>query len=301
VLASILAVHPRTTRRRDMLEASEERKTLVVLGMIGAVVASLVLIDQTMAFVIFGIGGLIRFRTVVGNSHMTGRAILVVVIGLACGLSQYATALVVAAAAWLIIWWLQARRGGEIKVRIPIGADRQKAELVASLELRMLRCHVRSLRAGKEPDLDAPLAITTEINLHATAVLPENYCADVHERLVLYKRLANCESLEELEALSEELVDRFGLLPEPARTLVDTHRLRILSRPLGVMRIDAGANAVQIQFIPNPPVDPQKVIALVRGRPGHRLTGSEKLRIDVPLATTGERVELLRKTLQALQ
>ena len=82
---------------------------------------------------------------------------------------------------------------------------------------------------------------------------------------------------------------------------MDTHRLRILSRPLGVMRIDAGANAVQIQFIPNPPVDPQKVIALVRGRPGHRLTGSEKLRIDVPLATTGERVELLRKTLQALQ
>lgn len=147
-LASLLAFHPRSTRRRDMLEANEERKTLVVLGMIGAVVASLVLVDQTMAFVIFGIGGLIRFRTVIGNPHMTGRAILVVVIGLACGLSQYATALVVAAAAWLIIWWLQARRGGEIKVRIPVGADRQKAELVASLELRMLRCHVRSLRAG---------------------------------------------------------------------------------------------------------------------------------------------------------
>lgn len=148
VLASFLAFHPRATRRRDMLEANEERKTLVVLGMIGAVVSSLVLIDQTMAFVIFGIGGLIRFRTVIGNPHMTGRAILVVVIGLACGLSQYATALVVALAAWLIIWWLQASRGGEIKVRIPLGADRQKAELIASLELRSLRCHVRSLRAG---------------------------------------------------------------------------------------------------------------------------------------------------------
>jgi hypothetical protein len=148
VLASLLAFHPRSARRRDMVEASEERKTLVVLGMIGAVVSSLVLIDQTMAFVIFGIGGLIRFRTVIGNPHMTGRAILVVVIGLACGLSQYATALVVAVAAWLIIWWLQARRGGEIKVRIPIGADRQKAELVASLELRTMHCQVRSLRAG---------------------------------------------------------------------------------------------------------------------------------------------------------
>ena len=193
---------------------------------------------------------------------------------------------------------LEIRGAGEVL------GDSQSGEIQEigfGMYTEMLSSAVRSLRAGKEPDLDAPLAITTEINLHATAVLPGNYCADVHERLVLYKRLANCETLDDLEALAEELVDRFGLLPEPARTLVDTHRLRILSKPLGVMRIDAGAHAVQIQFVPNPPVDPQRVIALVRSRPGHRLTGSEKLRIDVPLATTGERVELLRKTLQALQ
>ena len=193
---------------------------------------------------------------------------------------------------------LEIRGAGEVLGDSQSG---EMQEIGFGMYTEMLSSAVRSLRAGKEPDLDAPLAITTEINLHATAVLPETYCADVHERLVLYKRLANCESLDEIEALSEELVDRFGVLPEAARTLVDTHRLRILSTPLGVMRIDAGANAVQIQFIPNPPVDPQRVIALVRSRPGHRLTGSEKLRIDVPLATTGERVELLRKTLQALQ
>ena len=193
---------------------------------------------------------------------------------------------------------LEIRGAGEVLGDSQSG---EMQEIGFGMYTEMLSSAVRSLRAGKEPDLDAPLAITTEINLHATAVLPENYCADVHERLVLYKRLANCESLDEIEALSEELVDRFGVLPEAASTLVDTHRLRILSKPLGVMRIDAGANAVQIQFIPNPPVDPQRVIALVRSRPGHRLTGSEKLRIDVPLATTGERVELLRKTLQALQ
>ncbi len=193
---------------------------------------------------------------------------------------------------------LEIRGAGEVL------GDNQSGEMQEigfGMYTEMLSSAVRSLRAGKEPDLDAPLAITTEINLHATAVLPDNYCADVHERLVLYKRLANCDSLAELDAMSEELVDRFGLLPEPARTLVDTHRLRILSKPLGVMRIDAGAGAVQIQFVPNPPVDPQKVIALVRSRPGHRLTGSEKLRIDVPLASTGEKVDLLRKTLQALQ
>jgi len=193
---------------------------------------------------------------------------------------------------------LEIRGAGEVLGDSQSG---EMQEIGFGMYTEMLSSAVRSLRAGKEPDLDAPLAITTEINLHATAVLPGNYCADVHERLVLYKRLANCNALPELDALAEELVDRFGLLPEPARTLVDTHRLRILSKPLGVMRIDAGASAVQIQFVPNPPIDPQKVIALVRSRPGHRLTGSEKLRIDVPLATTGEKVALLRKTLQALQ
>jgi len=193
---------------------------------------------------------------------------------------------------------LEIRGAGEVLGDSQSG---EMQEIGFGMYTEMLSSAVRSLRAGREPDLDAPLAVTTEINLHSTAVLPETYCADVHERLVLYKRLANCESTEELDALAEELVDRFGVLPDSARTLVETHRLRILSRPLGVLRIDAGSNAVQIQFIPNPPIDPQRVIALVKSRPGHRLVGSEKLRIDVPLATTGERIDLLRKTLQALQ
>jgi len=85
-----------------------------------------------------------------------------------------------------------------------------------------------------------------------------------------------------------------------ARLLVDTHRLRILSRPLGVARIDAGTNAVQLQFGPAASVDPQRVVALVRSRPGHRIIGADRLRIDVPLAATPERVALLRRTLEAL-
>jgi transcription-repair coupling factor (superfamily II helicase) len=193
---------------------------------------------------------------------------------------------------------LEIRGAGEVLGDSQSG---EMQEIGFGMYTDMLAQAVRSLRAGREPDLDAPLAVTTEINLHASAVLPTTYCADIHERLVLYKRLANCDTAEDLDALTEELVDRFGVLPEPARTLVDTHRLRILSRPLGVLRIDAGASAVQLQFVPNPPVDPQKVIALVKSRPGHRLVGSEKIRIDTTLGTTAERIDLLRKTLQALQ
>ncbi|MFM7260083.1 MAG: DUF4956 domain-containing protein [bacterium] len=147
-LASLLAYHPRATRRRDLAAATEERKTLVILGVIGAVVSALVLIDQAMAFVIFGIGSLIRFRTVIGNPHMTGRAILVVVIGLACGLTQYTTAIIVAGAGWLVIWWLHARRAAELKVRVPIGADRMRAQMVAAEALRAMHCRVLGQRVG---------------------------------------------------------------------------------------------------------------------------------------------------------
>ena len=76
-----------------------------------------------------------------------------------------------------------------------------------------------ALKAGREPDLSAPLGVATEINLHVPSLLPERYCSDVHERLVLYKRLAHAETTEELDALHEELIDRFGLLPEPAKVL----------------------------------------------------------------------------------
>jgi hypothetical protein len=148
-LAALLAYHPKSARRRDMVEVGEERKTLVILGVIGAVVSGLVLIDQSMALVIFGIGGLIRFRTVIGNPHATGRAILVVVVGLACGITQYLTAVLIAAAAWTVIWWLHSHRTAKVKVRLPLGSDRQRAQLVAAEALRRMRCKVQSQKEGQ--------------------------------------------------------------------------------------------------------------------------------------------------------
>ena len=94
-----------------------------------------------------------------------------------------------------------------------------------------------ALKSGREPDLSAPLGVTTEINLHAPALLPENYCSDIHERLVLYKRLANCASETDLEAMQEELIDRFGLPPDQTLALLACHRLRLVARPLvGLVR-----------------------------------------------------------------
>src|SRR5204862_77679 len=95
-------------------------------------------------------------------------------------------------------------------------------------ELEQLLPEARiAVAQGEEPDLGGPINVATEVNLHAPALLPESYCGDVHERLVLYKRVANCASEEVLERLIEELVDRFGPLPDPARVLIECHKLRI--------------------------------------------------------------------------
>ncbi|MCL6470142.1 MAG: transcription-repair coupling factor, partial [Ralstonia sp.] len=172
---------------------------------------------------------------------------------------------------------LEIRGAGEVL------GDKQSGEITEigfQLYTDMLNQAVKSLKAGKEPDMMAPLAATTEINLGTPALLPQDYCGDVQERLSLYKRLANCESSETIDNIQEELIDRFGKLPPQAQSLIETHRLRIAAAPLGIRKIDTGANAVTLQFIPNPPVDAIKIIDLVQKNRQIKLAGQDRLRIE---------------------
>jgi transcription-repair coupling factor (superfamily II helicase) len=165
----------------------------------------------------------------------------------------------------------------------------------------MLDKAVRQLKSGKAADLEGTVDVSTEVNLHVPALLPAAYCSDVHERLSLYKRLADAESRDALEALREELVDRFGELPEPARALLECHEVRIAARPLGVSRVDATHEAVQLQFIKNPPVDGARVIDFIRRKGRHaRLAGPEKLRVDAKLPAWQERAAAVKDILQQL-
>ena len=135
-----------------------------------------------------------------------------------------------------------------------------------------------------------PLGVTTEINLHTPALLPDDYCGDIHQRLVLYKRMANCNTAEELDEMHQELIDRFGLLPVPAHALLDCHRLRIAAKPLGIVKVDASSEAIQIQFVPNPPIDPMKIITLIQSKRHYKLMGPDKLRIELKYADLKQRV-----------
>ncbi len=192
---------------------------------------------------------------------------------------------------------LEIRGAGEVLGDSQSG-DMQ--EVGFALYSEMLSEAVKALKAGREPDLSAPLSATTEINLHTPALLPSDYCGDVHERLTLYKRLANCDTLERLEHMQEELIDRFGRMPDAARALIETHRLRILSQPLGIVRIDAAGEAIAIQFMPQPPIPPERIIKFIQGRRDARLAGPDRLRLSVTSADLTQRVQRVREVLKAL-
>jgi len=192
---------------------------------------------------------------------------------------------------------LEIRGAGEVLGESQSG---EMQEVGFNLYADMLDHAVRSLKAGREPDLSQPFEVITEVNLHFPALLPASYCADVHERLVLYKRFANCDSAERVEAMQEELVDRFGDLPGAARALIESHRLRILGRSLGVARIDATPEFIQLQFVQHPPLDPAAVLKLVQKQRGWKLTGPTKLRVERVTSELVERALAVRQVLEAL-
>jgi transcription-repair coupling factor (superfamily II helicase) len=185
---------------------------------------------------------------------------------------------------------------GQAKKRLE--AIQMMEDLGAGFYLAM---HDLEIRGAGEVLGDSQSGEMQEVGFQLYAdMLPEIYCADVHERLVLYKRFANCESQDEIDTLQEELVDRFGRPPEPAQALVACHRLRVIARPLGVIKIDAGPERASIQFAKNAPVDAGALILLVQKDGRIRFAGPERLRIERAAPTLAERVSMLRDFLGKL-
>jgi len=193
---------------------------------------------------------------------------------------------------------LEIRGAGEILGESQSG---EMQEVGFSLYARMLDRAVRALKGGRILDSDVAVDLSTEVNLHVPALLPESYCSGVHERLALYKRLADAPTAEALELLTEELVDRFGELPEAARALLDCHRVRIAARPLGVARVDATHEAFQLQFCEEP-ADRGQAHCRLRPSPGGqaKLSGSDKLRVAQKLPEWPQRAPAVLRILESL-
>ena len=140
----------------------------------------------------------------------------------------------------------------------------------------------------------------TEINLHAPALLPSDYCGDVHLRLSFYKRLASAKNLQQIDSLQEEIVDRFGKLPAPSQSLIEVHRLRVLSQPYGVSKVDAGPAVITISFKKDAPIDPVSIMHLLQKNRHIKLAGNDKLRLDRALEDPQKRVQMVRDVLKSL-
>ena len=164
----------------------------------------------------------------------------------------------------------------------------------------MLSQAVAALKSGKEPDLLAPMAAATDINLHAPALLPDDYCGDVHLRLSFYKKLATAKDSQTIDSLLEELVDRFGKPTAPVQTLIDVHRLRVMCEPFGVVKVDATPGVTLITFKAAAPVDPSAIIGLIQRNRHVKLAGNDKLRIEKALDDPKDRAQLVRDTLRQL-
>jgi transcription-repair coupling factor (superfamily II helicase) len=241
----------------------------------------------------FGLAQLHQLRGRVGRSHHQAYAYLLVdsMDGLTAQAKKRLEAIQameqLGSGFYLAMHDLEIRGAGEVLGESQSG---EMQEIGFSLYNDMLSAAITSLRQGKEPDMAHPLGVTTEINLHTPALLPDDYCGDIHQRLVIYKRLANCATLEELEEMQQELIDRFGLLPDPTQALFDCHRLRILAKPLGISKVDASSEAIVIQFVPNPPIDPMKIITMIQSKRHIKMAGQDRLRIELKYGDLKQRV-----------
>jgi transcription-repair coupling factor (superfamily II helicase) len=251
----------------------------------------------------FGLAQLHQLRGRVGRSHHQAYAYLMVpdLDGLSRQASQRLDAIQqmeeLGSGFYLAMHDLEIRGAGEI-----LGENQSGNMLEIGFQLynEMLSEAVRCLKAGIEPDLLGPLSATTDINLHAPALLPEDYCGDVHLRLSFYKKLATAKTSDHIDALLEEIVDRFGKLPGPAQTLFDVHRLRVLAKPLGVIKVDAAPRVITVSFKKDPPVDSKRIIDLIQRNRHIRLAGNEKLRVERELPGVEQRVAQVREILRAL-
>ena len=170
---------------------------------------------------------------------------------------------------------LEIRGAGELLGDTQSG---QIQEIGFSLYTELLARAVESLKSGDEPDLETPLNAGLDINLHVPALLPDDYVPDVHLRLMLYKRIASCATAADLRDLQVELIDRFGLLPDPARNLLRIAAIKRSARKLGIEKIDAADKGGFIIFGAKSDIDPVALVQLVQNSASdYKLQGSHRL------------------------
>ncbi|WP_148254923.1 transcription-repair coupling factor [Aidingimonas lacisalsi] len=170
-----------------------------------------------------------------------------------------------------------------------------------SLYMQMLERAVKAIRDGKTPNIEAPLDEGVEISLNVPALIPDDYLHDVQQRLVMYKRIASADDEAELKELQVELVDRYGLLPEPVKNLMRLTRLRQRAERLGISRLEAGPEHGRVSFSGSTSVDPMTLVGMIQKDPVHyRLDGADTLRFEGDMESHEARFQTAEDLLERL-
>jgi transcription-repair coupling factor (superfamily II helicase) len=194
---------------------------------------------------------------------------------------------------------LEIRGAGELLGEEQSG---QIQEIGYALYMEMLERAVNALKSGKIPQLDQPLHQGPEVDLHVASLLPDSYLPDVHLRLVLYKRIAAAATAEELRELQVEMIDRFGLLPEPAKNLFRIAGYKQAARALGLRKVDVGPGGGSVTFERDTRVEPATLIRYVQQHSRtHRLEGGTKLRFTLQLEQDEQRFAAVERLLEDLK
>ncbi|HQV72680.1 MAG TPA: transcription-repair coupling factor, partial [Dokdonella sp.] len=252
----------------------------------------------------FGLAQLHQLRGRVGRSHHRAYAFLIVpdarsiTVDAEKRLEALASLEDLGAGFTLATHDLEIRGAGELLGEEQSG---QIEEVGFSMYRDMLDRAVRALKSGKVPDFDLTSEHEAEIALHVAALIPDDYLADVNARLTLYKRISSAADEDALRDLQVEMVDRFGLLPDQVKNLFALTELKLLATPLGIRKLELGANGGRVVFNAKPSIDPLTVIRMIQTLPKvYALDGQDKLKIKLQLEGTSERMRVAREIIGAL-
>ncbi|MCK9539367.1 transcription-repair coupling factor [Dokdonella sp.] len=185
---------------------------------------------------------------------------------------------------------LEIRGAGELLGEEQSG---QIEEVGFALYTEMLDRAVRALKSGKVPDFDLTQEHEAEVELNIAALIPDDYLPDVNTRLTLYKRIASARNEDELRELQIEMIDRFGLLPDPVKHLFAVTSLKLAATPLGIRKLELGPHGGRVRFRPDPAIEPMTVIRLIQSQPRvYALDGPDRLKFKLPLEDADERLRM---------
>ncbi len=253
----------------------------------------------------FGLAQLYQLRGRVGRSHHRAYAYLIIPPRKTISADARKRLEAIESIETLGTGFTLASHDMEIRGAGELLGDEQSGQMIEigfTLYSELLERAVKALKEGKEPDLDKPLFHGAEIDLHAPALIPEDYLPDIHERLIMYKRIANATDKDALRELQVEMIDRFGMFPEAVKTLFSITELKLRATRLGIKKVDLGDSGGRILFVEQPDIDPMTIIKLIQGQPDrYKLDGSDKLRIIRDLPDTQTRMNAANGLFDRLQ